>query len=155
MESAHGSRKPRSTHMQPQEAFISHSSANAEFTGKLVAVLNLHGVPTWHSERNILGAQQWHDEIGAALGRCDWFLLVVSSAATDSMWVKRELHYALRQRRFEGRIVPLLVEAADSSKLSWVIDDFQQIDFQAGFDEGCRELLRIWGIGFRPPAGAP
>jgi hypothetical protein len=40
---------------------------------------------------NIRGAQQWHDEIGTALKRCDWFLLVLSPQSVRSMWVKHEL----------------------------------------------------------------
>ena|SRR2546427_2421434 len=54
---------------------------------------------------NILGAQQWHDEIGAALRRCDWFVLVLSPNAIESIWVKRELLFSLQQNRFEDKII--------------------------------------------------
>jgi hypothetical protein len=39
-------------------------------------------------------AQQWHDEIGAALRRCDWFVLVLSPHTVESIWVKRELLFS-------------------------------------------------------------
>ena len=90
----------------------------------------------------------WHDEIGAALGRCDWFVLVLSPDAVDSLWVKRELLYSLQQDRFEGRIAPLLHRTCAYDELSWTLSQLQVIDFRHGFDAGCRNLLRIWGIGY-------
>ena len=66
---------------------------------KLACMLRRHGVPVWYSDVNIRGTQQWHDEIGAGLGRCDWMVLILSPAAVSSMWVKRELLFSLQQDR--------------------------------------------------------
>jgi hypothetical protein len=71
--------------MRPAEAFLSHASADRQFASELAEILRRHGLPVWYSETDIRGAQQWHDEIGAALGRCDWFLLVLTPAAVESM----------------------------------------------------------------------
>ena len=107
------------------------------------------GVPVWYSETNLLGAQEWHDEIGKALARCDWFVILLSPHATRSKWVKRELLYALRSPRYENRIVPINHRACDPVRLSWTLDDFQTIDFTKDFNLGCRALLRTWGLGFQ------
>jgi TIR domain len=136
--------------MIPHEAFLSHSSLDHDFVTGLADALRRHGVPVWYSRTNIMGAQQWHDEIGAALRRCDWFLLVLSPNAVASMWVKRELIFALQQNRFENRIVPLLWQACDFDRLSWVLPSFQIIDFQRTFEDGCRDLLRLWDLGYQP-----
>jgi hypothetical protein len=120
-----------------------------DFATKLGNVLRRHGVPVWHSQTNIMGAQQWHDEIGAALRRCDWFPLILSPHSVTSMWVKRELIFALQQNRFENRIVPLLYQACDFARLSWVLPSFQSIDFSRNFEDGCRDLLRLWGVGYQ------
>ncbi len=136
--------------MLPHEAFLSHSSLDQDFVASLADGLRRHGVPVWYSRTNIMGAQQWHDEIGAALRRCDWFLLVLSPNAVASMWVKRELIFALQQNRFENRIVPLLWQSCDFDRLSWVLPSFQIIDFQRTFEDGCRALLRLWGLGYQP-----
>lgn len=61
----------------------------------MAEVLKRHGVPVWYSRVNIRGAQQRHDEIGAALRRCDWFAVLLSPHSVRSMWVKRELLFAL------------------------------------------------------------
>ena len=134
----------------PNEVFVSHSTRDRPFVERLVDVLRRHGIPVWYSETNIQGAQQWHDEIGAALRRCDWVVLVLSSDAVASKWVKRELLYSLQQDRFEGRIAPLLHRPCTPDDLSWTLSQMQMIEFTSSFDHGCRDLLRIWGIGYAP-----
>jgi hypothetical protein len=134
----------------PGEVFLSHSSQDQRFVTRLVEALRRHSVPVWYSRTNVVGAQQWHDEIGAALKRSDWFLLILSPHSVESMWVKRELLFALQQNRFEDRIVPLLYQDCDWERLSWVLASLQRVDFQKGFEDGCRELLRIWGVGYQP-----
>lgn len=134
----------------PTEVFVSHSHADQPFAERLVGVLRQHRIPFWYSDAHIRGAQQWHDEIGRALQRCDWFALVLSPDSVASRWVKRELLYALEQERFDGRIVPLLYRACDSEQLSWTLPQLQSIDFSDSFDGGCRELLRIWNVDYAP-----
>ena len=135
--------------MLPNEVFLSHSDVDGEFATSVAEALRRHGIPVWYSRTDILGAQQWHDEIGAALDRCDWFVVVLSPNAVESIWVKRELLYALQQERFENRILPLLYEACDYNRLSWTLSSLQMINFTQAFDAGCHDLLRVWGMGYR------
>ncbi len=135
----------------PDEVFISHCSEDKAFVDRLVDVLRSHQIPIWYSRTDIPGTQEWHDEIGRALRRCDWFIIILSPAAADSMWVKRELLYALQQERLEKRIAPLLYRScAYEQKLSWTLLQMETIDFSRSFDDGCRNLLRVWGLGYRP-----
>jgi len=137
----------------PREIFLSHSSVDRQFATDLTAVIRRHGIPVWYSQTNILGSQQWLDEIGAALQRCDWFAVVVSPQAAGSMWVKRELSFAILENRFENKIVPILHQPTTDEQvkqLAWPLKLFQMIDFTGLFDDGCRDLLRIWGIGYQP-----
>lgn len=133
-----------------KEVFLSHSNKDRKFATNLVEVLHRHGIPVWYSRTSIVGAQQWIDEIGCALNRCDWFTIILSPNSVKSMWVKRELHYALKQEQFEEKIIPLLFKPCNFEKLSWTLSIFQMVDFTGSFEDGCRELLRVWGIGFRP-----
>lgn len=135
----------------PREVFLSHSAKDRKLAKRLAEMLREHGVRVWYSQTNLLGAQQWHDEIGKALARCDWFLLVLSPAATRSKWVKRELLYALRNARYENRIIPVRYRDCDLDKLSWALEDFQAIDFTHEFRTGCKSLLQTWGIRFKVP----
>ena len=137
--------------MIPEEVFLSHSDNDREFVPHLANVVRDHGIPSWYSRTDILGAQQWHDEIGRALNRCDWFVVILSPNAVESRWVKRELLFALDQSHFGERIIPLLYRDCDYKKLSWTLSIFQMVDFTKNSNDGFRDLFRIWGIGYRAP----
>lgn len=139
----------RSASRLPNELFLSHATPDRRFADRLATVLRAHGVPVWYSRTNLLGAQQWHDEIGAALARCDWFAVILSPSAVRSRWVKRELMYALTDLRNETRILPLMYKSCDLNQLSWTLGSLQRIDFTEDFDEGARVMLRTWGVGYR------
>ena len=57
---------------------VSHSSRDRAFVERIVAVLRRHGIACRYAPNDILGAQQWQDEIGRALRTCNWFLIVLS-----------------------------------------------------------------------------
>lgn len=134
--------------MLPNEVFLSHSHRDRKFATELAEVMRDHGIPVWYSVTNIVAAQQWHDEIGAALQRCDWFVIILSPHAVDSLWVKRELLFALQQNRFEDHLLPLLYQPCEFQKLSWTLSSYQMVDFTASRPAGYRELLRAWGLGY-------
>jgi hypothetical protein len=102
-------------------------------------------VPTFFSPSKLVGGHQWQDEILQGLQRCDWFVVLLSPSAVNSMWVKREIAYALSDERYENRIVPLLYRDCDLDRLAW-LKLFQIVNFRGEFEDGCRDLLRVWGL---------
>ena len=133
------------------EIFLSHAARNREFVTAVAAFLRSRNFRVWYSERHVKGAQQWHDQFGAALKRCQWFVLILSPQAVGSKWVKRELLYTLQEDRYERRIVPILYRRCDYERLSWTLSSLQIINFSRGFENGCRELLRALSVKRRTP----
>lgn len=134
---------------RPHRIFLSHAAADRAFTRRIATLLSNHGLSYWYSRSHLRGAQQWHDEIGQALRECDWFAVILSPSAVRSMWVKRECIYALEQRRFVDRILPILYRRCDYTRLSWTFSGFQLIDFEKGFDRGAADLLKTWRVRYR------
>lgn len=136
--------------LAPREVFLSHASADRALADALSLTLRKHGVPVWYSSTNLQGAQQWLDEIGTALERCDWFLLLLSRAAVRFHWVKQELVFALNSSRYRDRIVPVLVTNCDWNRLSWTLGATQMIPIGRRYADAAREILKLWGIGLNP-----
>lgn len=135
---------------RPKEVFLSHATSDREAATGLALNLREHGIPVWFSQTDLRGAQDWHDEIGSALRRCDFFIVLLSASSVTSEWVKREVYYALRTPRYHGRILPVLLEPCDYESLSWTLGGMQMIpaaDLTA--------ILRIWGLGLRRSAAGP
>lgn len=132
-----------------KEVFVSHASGDRKFVQRLLRVLKKNKVGYWYSERHIPGATEWHDEIGRALDRCDWLVIVLSPKSVKSIWVKRELLYALRQNSYRGRVIPILIHKCNYDQLSWTLGDIEMIDFRKSFDTGCKGLLNTLGFGIK------
>ncbi len=101
----------------------------------------------WYSVSNLVGAQEWQDEIGLALRRCDRFLVLASRNASGSMWVRRETAFLLNQRRLLGRISVVVLDDSDPADVVWALDTVQHARLRGDFDATCAELLRTWGLG--------
>lgn len=127
------------------EVFISHAVKDRVFVRRLLGILKKNCIPYWISEAHIPGAVEWHDEIGRALNRCSWFLIILSPNAVKSTWVKRELMYALQPKRYKGRIIPVYFRDCKHELLSWTLAELQFIDFRKDFKAGCEDLLKLWG----------
>ena len=130
--------------MKPREIFLSHASADRKSADALARSLRQAGLKVWYSRSHLKGAQQWHDEIGRALIRCDWFLLLLSPQAVKSRWVKLELTYAINQARYTERIMPVMIKPCDYEALSWTLGSIQMVDATAGLEAGIAKVLRLW-----------
>jgi hypothetical protein len=140
--------------MPPRELFLSHSSQDREAAERLVKLLQDHGIAVFYSPQNIVGSQQWQNEILAALERCDWFAVLLSPNAVQSMWVQRECAFAFQEPRFNNCIVPILFQECDLGPMKW-LRIWQMVNISTDFGEGCRQLLRIWGLGLKESAPPP
>ncbi|MCI0743310.1 MAG: toll/interleukin-1 receptor domain-containing protein [Gemmataceae bacterium] len=134
-----------------RKVFLSHASRDHVRAQRLREILVAHGVPVWFSPHHIRGAQQWQDEIGDALRQCGWFMLLLTPNAVKSMWVKRELNFALTEERYDEHIVPLLFRKCNFGALSWALPQFQFIDFRRDYWQACAQLLRVWKKRLKGP----
>ena len=110
--------------MLPRAVFLSYASQNEETARRVRDVLAAHGVPVWFSPHHLVGGDLWQDEIGDALERCDWFIVVLTPEARESMWVEREVKFAVEEKKFRGKIIPLLFVAGNYRRLSWTLSQF-------------------------------
>lgn len=134
--------------MTPKELFLSHSSQNLGTATLIAETIRNHGVPVWFSQTNILISQIWLDEIGRALRRCDWFMVLLSNDSVQSVWVKRELRHALTHSQYEGKIMPVIIEPCNYGDLSWILNQFQMADYSNDPHNAYRQILARWGRGF-------
>jgi hypothetical protein len=134
--------KKRSSRRPPREVFLSHATKDRRAATQLAAWLRDRGVPVWFSRTHLVGAQQWHDEIGRALDHCDWFMVLLSPHSIVSKWVKHEFLAAISERKFDGRILPILLKPCAVKKLSWTLPAIQMIDFSIRTEETREMILR-------------
>src|SRR5947209_8517368 len=84
----------RTQMMQPivyHSCFISYSHKNEDFTKRLYADLQSHGVRCWFAPEDLKIGEKWRDRIDEAIHVHDKLLLVLSQHSVASVWVEREV----------------------------------------------------------------
>jgi hypothetical protein len=118
--------------------FLCHSSADKALVRELCVRLESDGVQPWLDEKNLLGGQDFQQEIRRAVRASDVVVICLStSSTTKSGFVQREIKYAmeLAEEQPEGAIflIPLRLEECNVpqslSKLHW-IDYFKPDGYQ-------------------------
>jgi hypothetical protein len=92
-----------------KHVFVSHSSKDDVIGRRLCAALERSHIRCWYSSRpsDLEPGSEWDDNIVAALDRSVALVLLFSSAANESRWVKRELSMAGRR---ELPVFPIRIE---------------------------------------------
>lgn len=131
---------------RPIRVFISHNHQDREFVERVItAPLAKHRIQTWYSNADIIPGQQYVTAIEDGLLKCDWMLVVLTENTLKSDWVKAEVETAMRDSRFENRIVPILAGAGSASQIHVKLGLIQGIDLQGEADPGerlCEFLIK-------------
>lgn len=135
-------RRPRG---QRVKVFISHASADRARATGLGRLLARHGLEYWYSREHLIHGQDWYRGIGDALESCNWLVIVGSRKATRNKWVKDEVTYALVERRYRNRVIPLLYETCNLRSLAWSLQSIQYIDFRTNRRRATEQLLARLG----------
>lgn len=99
--------------MLPKQVFISHTTADDAFVAELRKALELQKVSIWVDSRQMRGSDvMWH-KVAEAMEAAPATIIVLSTKATNSPWVMRELDEALRVQQTLGReayrVIPLML----------------------------------------------
>lgn len=103
--------------------FISHCTADDDFTNKIMTELQARGYQTWVDHFNIPPGVAWIDVVEQALKQCDVMLLLLSEDARQSRHVETEWHAFYDNNK---PIVPIIVRPCAKPLLLSVL---QHLDF--------------------------
>ncbi|HMD03287.1 MAG TPA: TIR domain-containing protein [Candidatus Baltobacteraceae bacterium] len=111
--------------MKP-EVFISYSTANLAIAEAIRSAFEGAGVSCWIATEAIREGGDWAAQIPPAISACEILLLILSSAASASPQVTREVHLAMQQHK---RVIPYRVDAAEpSGALQYFLAGMQRVD---------------------------
>jgi hypothetical protein len=86
-------------------SFISYSSRDEQFTKRLHADLQNHGVRCWFAPEDLKIGDKLRSRIDESIRLHDKLLLVLSEHSVSSQWVEQEVETALERERKENRVV--------------------------------------------------
>ncbi len=118
------------------KVFISHSGSSKDeaLADKVVCSLEEAGLDVWYDRREVQPGSNWADEIGQGLTESDAMVVLVTPGALDSEFIRRDIDYALGEKRFKRRLIPVLVgdsEDLPSHRIPWIFSHLQTIKLQS------------------------
>ncbi|MDX1980479.1 MAG: toll/interleukin-1 receptor domain-containing protein, partial [Bryobacteraceae bacterium] len=84
------------------KVFLSHSTKDGEFVGKLAAALTADGFTPWLCEVDVDYAESFMHKINEGLAEAGFVLLIWSPEAAGSQWTRLEWEAALHREVAES-----------------------------------------------------
>jgi hypothetical protein len=119
--------------------FLSHSSKDKAFVGRLAADLVSRGIPVWFDSWELETGDSLYQRIFDGIDDSTFLVLAISPNSNDSKWVGRELTAGLAQEDRIGRTVILPIKIAECL-VPLSIADRIYADFTQGYLAGLEAL---------------
>jgi TIR domain len=119
--------------------FLSYNKVNTDIARSVGAHITLNGMDVWFDEWEIQAGDSIPGKLNEALAAFEAYILIWSSAANQSNWVRQELNTAIMRAMKDGsaKIIPCVL---DGTPLPPLISDRRYVDF-SDTHSGIAELL--------------
>ena len=97
------------------------------------------GFEIWDSAQELLPGDNWALKVGKALEESDAMIVLLSPEGVKSQWVRREIEYAVGSRKYEGRLIPVMVRP--TSNIPWVLRQFHVVRADKERDEATKQIV--------------
>jgi len=111
------------------KVFISHSHKDELLAKKVANVLKKSGLEVW-DDREILPGDNWADKISQALNESNAMVVLLTPDSLNSRSVRHEIEFALGEKRYSKRLLPVIVGSARDhlfDNVPWVLKHFKSI----------------------------
>ena len=112
--------------------FLSYADGDAQVARALSSKLRGEGLIVWDRSEDVRAGANWALEVGLALERSDAFVVLLSEHSSQSVLVNREIDYALTNRRFKDRLVPVLLDEAP--EFPWILEEMSPVSAASPLD---------------------
>ena len=131
-----------------KQVFISHATADAQFAHRLADDLQRLGLQVWIAPESIRPGEGWVEAIERGLAESSHMVVVLTPAALESEWVRKETDVAIAQER-KGliQVIPLDVEPCEVPLL---LGSYQMASFRRNYDASLCQLVDILGVRVTP-----
>ena len=141
-----------------KSVFISYSSKDERYIKKMTQMLEKMGITYWIAPDMIPAGSNYAREIPSAIQNCDIFLLVLSKASQQSIWVEKEIDSAIYYR---NTIVPFQIDDSPMTDMfRFYLNNVQTIycanrpkDAIEELKQRLRTLLKLTAESIHNPGG--
>lgn len=127
------------------KVFLSYTHNDSFLAKKITSALIKNGLDVWNAETEILPGDNWAEKISTALKQSDAMVVLLTPESLESRVVQREIEYALGDKSYNKRLIPVLVgseESVPAESIPWILQRLQIIRLSKPeqTDEGINQI---------------
>lgn len=116
--------------------FISYAQQDKAQAQKLSARLTDAGLEVWNDETDLAPGDNWWLATGQALANADALIMLLSPDALKSEVFNRMFEFAFLGKKFEDRVIPVVVRRVDQSEIPWILRELGPIELSDETSDG-------------------
>lgn len=121
------------------DIFISYKSEEYDTARFVKTLLEKNRFSCWMAPESIPGGSSYAEEIEAAVRGCKVFVLVLSSKAQTSKWIKKEIDLALGADKI---VMPLFIENCDiTGAFNFYLTDVQRYNAYLNMSDALKKMV--------------
>ena len=123
------------------KVFISHSHKDSALAARISRALRKDGLEVWDPDADVFPGDNWAEKAARALEESHAMVLLLTPAAVNSPYVRREIEYALGAKRYSNRLIPVAIGAREelpADSIPWIVRRMPWVeleDCESGFPE--------------------
>lgn len=129
--------------MSGMKVFISYAAADMALAKQIGAGLKASGLQVWDPS-DVFPGENWGTKLGEALESADAMVVLLTPNSVEAPNVTMEVGFALGNKEYKGRIVPVLAappEELPRETVPWILYRFNPLQFtQASADKDIQNL---------------
>lgn len=124
----------------PHHVFLSYSRKDKDLMQRIRDDLRAQHITVWTDDFLTPGTDAWNKAIEQAIEDAGCIVVILSPDAKESLWVNRELAYAL-SRKSPRRIFPVLARGDENDSIPIELIRTQRINFQRNYNTAIQQLI--------------
>ena len=128
------------------KVFISYADSDEELARQVIDVLEEEGLDVWDEQREILPGDNWAAKVDEALQESQAMIVLLTPNALSSNHVMREIEYALGEKRYRDRLIPVIVDdqkKIPEGEIPWILRRLKTVNLpEQGNEEGIKQIAQ-------------
>lgn len=119
------------------KVFLSHSPRDAGLARDIAGGLRREGLAVWLADEEIFPGDNWAERVSQALKECDAMVALITPDAGASSNVQWELGFAMGNKAYRKRVIPVLVgddTHRPPGNVPWILERFRVVRLDSSGD---------------------
>ena len=123
---------------------MSYAEADVALARKIADGLRREGIDVWLADEGIIPGDNWAEKVAQALQQSQAMVVLYTDHTRTASWVHREVEFALGNKGYTDRVVPVLVGETPLDSMPWILRQFQVVHLadEGETDRAVKQILQ-------------